>query len=246
MAPKKVAHFTHSTLRERTVEHLFVGELLRALWQRGVFDVEVLRSEFDAHGYDVVLSRGDVTRHVQLKTGTGKMPPSVQLGLSLATKPSGCAIWIQVSPDLELKPYFFFGGSPGKPLPSIRRFATPLRPTHNKQGIRPQRTNHRLVPRARFTRLEEIDDVVDALFDSVPRRTIAQTVRALVGQGKSNADIWAELQRRFGLGEDKKWYPAWYRASMKRKSKLERYAGVGTNLPADLLTNPRHFRDYGR
>jgi hypothetical protein len=47
-------HFTHSTLRERIVEHVFVGDILRTLGRLGVTDVEVLRPEFDAHGYDVV------------------------------------------------------------------------------------------------------------------------------------------------------------------------------------------------
>ncbi len=47
--------FIHSTLRERIVEHAFVGDALRLLWRSGVVDVEVLRSEFDAHGYDLLL-----------------------------------------------------------------------------------------------------------------------------------------------------------------------------------------------
>src|SRR5690348_2044567 len=47
--------YLHSTLRERIVEHVFVGEALRQLWKRGARDVEVLRSEFDAGGYDLVM-----------------------------------------------------------------------------------------------------------------------------------------------------------------------------------------------
>jgi hypothetical protein len=50
----------HSTLRERIVEHAFVGDALRLLWRNGVVDVEVLRSEFDAHGYDLVMTQGRV------------------------------------------------------------------------------------------------------------------------------------------------------------------------------------------
>src|SRR5262245_59321341 len=42
-------HSTHSTLREHIIEHVFVGDALRTLWRRGIMDVEVLRSEFDAH-----------------------------------------------------------------------------------------------------------------------------------------------------------------------------------------------------
>jgi len=84
-------NFTHSTLRERIVEHVFVGEVLTTLWRRGVLNVEILRPEFDAHGYDVVMSRGPVVRHVQLKTqAAGK----VSVGRALAEKPSGCVVWI--------------------------------------------------------------------------------------------------------------------------------------------------------
>jgi len=55
--------FTHSTLRERIVEHVF--GVLRTLWRRGITDVEILRPELNDHGYDVVMSRGPVVRHVQ-------------------------------------------------------------------------------------------------------------------------------------------------------------------------------------
>jgi len=54
--------FTHSTLRERIVEHVFVGDVLRTLWRRGITDVEIVWPEFDAHGYDVVMSRGPTSQ----------------------------------------------------------------------------------------------------------------------------------------------------------------------------------------
>lgn len=63
-----VSHYAHSTLRERIVEHVFVGDALRALWKRGVTDIEVLRSEFDAGGYDLVMTHGRTVRHIQFKS----------------------------------------------------------------------------------------------------------------------------------------------------------------------------------
>lgn len=54
IAEGESAHSLHSTLRERIVEHVFIGDALRRLWQREVRDVEILRSEFDAGGYDLV------------------------------------------------------------------------------------------------------------------------------------------------------------------------------------------------
>ena len=90
-------HSLHSTLRERIVEHVFIGDALRALWRRGVADVEVLRSEFDAHGYDLVMARGPIVRHIQFKTGVRDKPAPVSVGRALADKPSGCVIWICVT-----------------------------------------------------------------------------------------------------------------------------------------------------
>ncbi|MEA2166571.1 MAG: hypothetical protein QOK37_4698 [Thermoanaerobaculia bacterium] len=156
-------HSTHSTLRERVVEHVFVGEALRTLWRWGVVDVEVLRSEFDAHGYDLIMARRRVVRHIQFKTGTSKRPCDVSVSRALAAKPSGCVIWIHVSPELEMGPYFWFGGSLNQPLPSIEQYESPLRATHNKQGERPPRQNHRLVPGDDFEEVKDFDDLLARL-----------------------------------------------------------------------------------
>ena len=159
-------HFTHSTLRERIVEHVFVGDVLRTLWRRGVTDVEILRPEFDAHGYDVVMSRGPVVRHVQLKTqAAGK----VSVGRALAVKPSGCVVWIGLDKDtLELGPFMWFGSSPGLPLPDISSYPNARRATHNAEGVRPVRANHHVLPPAAFTKLKTLDEVVVRLFGEIP------------------------------------------------------------------------------
>jgi len=91
------------------MEHVFVGEALRALWRRGVFDVEVLRSEFDSHGYDLVMVRSKVVRHIQFKTGVRDKPKRVSVSSALAEKPSGCVIWIQVDSRLNIKGFWWLG-----------------------------------------------------------------------------------------------------------------------------------------
>ena len=77
LADEKTAHYLHSTLRERIIEHVFVGDALRRLWQRGVTDVEVLRSEFNAGGYDLVMSYRKIVRHIQLKTTSQTARPPI-------------------------------------------------------------------------------------------------------------------------------------------------------------------------
>jgi hypothetical protein len=49
-------------------------------------------------------------------------PGDVSIAKSLANKPSGCVVWIRIQRDLEMGPFFWFGGAPGEPLPSIEEF----------------------------------------------------------------------------------------------------------------------------
>jgi hypothetical protein len=155
-------HFTHSTLREHIVEHVFVGEVLRTLWRHGATDVEILRPEFDAHGYDVVMSRGNVIRHIQLKTQAGG---KVSVSRALADKPSGCVVWIGLNKEtLQLGPFMWFGGLPGFPLPEILSYPNPRRPTHDSKGTRPLRKHHHVLPPSVFTKLKTLDEVVVRLF----------------------------------------------------------------------------------
>jgi hypothetical protein len=66
-------------------------------------------------------------------------------------------------------PFFLFGGAPGERLPQIEHYPPPLRATHNKDGVRPERVNHRSVPGSEFHILESVDDVLDALFGPLPQ-----------------------------------------------------------------------------
>ena len=161
-------HSLHSTLRERVVEHVFVGEALRTLWRRGVTDVEVLRSEFDAHGYDLVMARGPIVRHIQFKTGVRQKPAPVSVSRALAGKPSGCVIWICVSLGLDLGPFWWFGAAPGEPLPDLSSFASPKRIGRRETGERPLRANHSKVPASLFRPIKTIEDVLTELFGPFP------------------------------------------------------------------------------
>jgi hypothetical protein len=163
------SHSIRSTLRERTVEHVFVGDALRRLWQRGVTDIEVLRSEFDSGGYDLVMSYRKLVRHIQFKSVLeGGKAANVKVSLKLMEKPSGCVLWIVLSPELELKSYRWFGGAPGEPLPDIRNLKTAKHSKGNAEGAKLERPNHRIVPRARFEQLETLDAVLTRLFGSLP------------------------------------------------------------------------------
>jgi hypothetical protein len=165
-----ISHYTHSTLRERIVEHVFVGDALRTLWRMGITDVEVLRSEFDAGGYDLVMSYRKIVRHIQFKSVTeGGKAARVNVNLKLMEKPSGCVIWIIVSSkDLEFKSYRWFGGAPGEPLPNIMNLQVAKHAKGNAIGVKLEKPNHRIVPLSEFERLPTMNAVLGRLFGPLP------------------------------------------------------------------------------
>lgn len=132
-----------------------------------MFDVEVLRSEFDAHGYDLVLQRGGVVRHVQFKTGVREKPVRVSVALALADKPSGCVIWIQVDDNLQLLRFWWFGAGPTERLPLLGDRIS-KRIARTTEGVRPNREGHRIVNGSRFSLIGNLDGVLETLFGPLP------------------------------------------------------------------------------
>jgi hypothetical protein len=148
-------------LRELIIEHLFIGEALRKLWQFGITDVEILRSESDSFGYDLVMSRGDIVRHVQLKTRKVDGASSeVKISLRLMEKPSGCVICINGDSALNLESFLWFGGAPGAPLPDITHQKVAKHTKGDAGGKKAERPNHRVLKRSNFVKLKMIDEVL--------------------------------------------------------------------------------------
>jgi len=154
-------------LRERIVEHVFVGEMLRRLWQLGNTEVEVLRSEFDRGGYDLVVAFGTVVRHIQFKSSLLSSSTTEQsISVRLAEKPSGCVIWVVVTPDLLISHFLWFGGAPGEPLSGIHDMKVAKQARANAQGFKADRPDHRKLPKSKFQRLDNFDLVLSRLFGS--------------------------------------------------------------------------------
>jgi hypothetical protein len=159
------SHYLQSSLREKLLEHVFVGELLQCLWRANRRDIEVLRAEIDASGYDLVLECTGVLRHVLFKSShRDARTRDVTMHLNLAKKPSGCVIWIIFDADtLKLGPFFWFGASPGQPLPPLgERVARHAK--GDSTGIKALRPNLRVVGRSRFKELPTVDRVAIELF----------------------------------------------------------------------------------
>jgi len=118
-APRGAAHSQDSSLREQALGHRFLAELLSLMWRDSRRDIEVLKSEVDRAGYDIVLEANGIIRHVQLKSSfIGSKVRDVSVNTKLLAKPGGCVTWLEFDPDtLAIRKYLWFGGSPGSALP---------------------------------------------------------------------------------------------------------------------------------
>jgi hypothetical protein len=157
-------HSIHSSEREEYVEYIFLAELCSYAWSVDRF-VEVARAHTDAFGYDLLLSSNGIIRHLQLKSSVvGGRTRNQKVSLALEKKESGCVIWIKLA-ETTLKPhgYGWFGGSVGKPLPSLgNRVAKHTKA--NSEGIKSERKGQRVVSDSRFEWLLTMDEVFQKLF----------------------------------------------------------------------------------
>lgn len=155
----------NSTLREKAIEHIFLSELSKVLLLDLRMPFEVLRAEFDANGYDVVIEACGVIRHVQLKaTRVGGKRRHVDVNLALAEKPGGCVVWFMAEPTtLSIGPFLWLGGRPGERLPlTAGRAARHSRA--NADGVKAERKALRNVSIRHFAKLGSMEELAGAMF----------------------------------------------------------------------------------
>ena len=159
-------HIENSSYREKLLEHLFVGELLKLSWTSGNCSLEVSKPEVDLSGYDLIAEANGFIRHIQLKTTfVGSTTKSQKVHVSLSGKPSGCVVLIHFDKEsLALGPYLYFGGDPGEPLPSLANRKVAKHTKGNALGIKAERPNIRTVPNTAFARISSIQQLYLRLF----------------------------------------------------------------------------------
>ena len=165
MLPKGPFIPEDSSLREQALGHCFLAELLSLMWRDGRRDIEVLKSEVDRAGYDMVLEANGIIRHVQLKSSfIGSTVREVSVNTKLLAKPGGCVIWLEFDPDtLAIKKYLWFGGSPGSALPDLGSKVS-RHSKANSKGQKLERPMQRALAKGRFEPLLEINPLVHRMF----------------------------------------------------------------------------------
>lgn len=155
------AHFLHSSRREKILENIFIGEVLRELWRRKIYDAELLQSDIDAAGYDLVLSLDSGIRHIQLKAAT--KPKSWAVNGKIVDKPSGCVIVILVADNLSIEGFLWFGNELGKPCDNIRELTSAKHSKGDATGKKAERKDTYKMGVSKFTKLNSFEAVVNAL-----------------------------------------------------------------------------------
>lgn len=157
-----------SSYREQLVEYLFVSSLLQDGWMRRGQVIDLLRSDVDGAGYDLVAECQGIARHIQMKSSVaGGRARTQKVHTALSKQPSGCVVWVVLEPDRGSTlgfSYLVLGGSPGEPLPGLDAHRVARHTKANAQGVKAQRPAIRVVPKSKFTPLHDMAALSDWLF----------------------------------------------------------------------------------
>ena len=128
--------------------------------------LEIASPEVDNSGYDVIAEQNGILRHIQLKASyIGGKTSRQKIHTKLSDKPSGCVIWVYFNEDtLDLGPFYFFGGSPGQPLPSLDNTKVARHTKGDQTGYKAERPNIRELNKGQFERIDSITDLYRTLF----------------------------------------------------------------------------------
>jgi hypothetical protein len=138
--PNPTFLYKNSRFFETLLEGRFLFDLRRSLVLRNPPSLlNVLRSEVDAFGFDLVLALGDKSIHVQMKTRSGLPPPNkYAISEQLWGLPSACVVWMLYDAEvLEPSSYYVFG----LPLPEMTVFDELRRPGF--RGVKMQAANYK-------------------------------------------------------------------------------------------------------
>lgn len=161
----KSSDYLESSFREKLLEHVFISEILQEAWLGRNKTVEVLRSEVDSAGYDLLLECGGTVRYIQLKGSKAGAKTSRQtVNARLEDKPGGCVIWLiyQVADHRMTLEYLVRGGEPGsKPYLACKRGK---QTRANALGVKAERENTRVLNKGEFKKITSTHDLFDFLF----------------------------------------------------------------------------------
>ncbi|QRM18433.1 hypothetical protein GBK02_02965 [Dechloromonas sp. TW-R-39-2] len=188
MPDYRAALATRSSYVENVLTHSMIAALAGELWRRDPeVRMDILRTEVDESGFDLVLTMSGRTRFVQIKqvNSEGKNK-SFSVRTDFTLMPGSCVVVIVHRDfDLAIEGYRYFGATPNDPMPSVDGFNSSVLPgRRDKEGNKKVREHYRDIPGPRFRKLPSVSDLLDALFPnaaSQPAEASQVTAPALAG-----------------------------------------------------------------
>ena len=171
-----IGSYALSSYRESLLEQVFTAEVIQACWL-SLPPLEIAHAMVDSAGYDLVVSCGRVTRHIQLKA---VRRARVSAHRDLANKPAGCCVLLLRSstdagtagePRVTLRYRYVGGKTPLEPFTLDPEWPPAKKTMHSKtedgQWVKKEKEHHVLVPRSAFSAETGIAELVTALFGDV-------------------------------------------------------------------------------
>ena len=158
--------------RSSHIENLLIHDLLAKLgqeqWRRDPWvDFEIYQGEVDDAGFDLVLGSRGRMRYVQVKqTHLEGRASKYSIRRDFAKRVGGCTVVLVYRAEtLELDHCLFFGGDPGKTMPSVEGSpSTKATRGRTAEGDRLVRNHYCDVPRRRFEGPLTVGALLDRLF----------------------------------------------------------------------------------
>lgn len=168
MPDYRTALATRSSYVENVLTHSMISALAGDLWRRDPeIRMDILRTEVDESGFDLVLTMSGLARYIQIKQVNSEgRNKNFSVRADFALMPGSCVVVIvHRDSDLHIEGYRFFGAAPNKAMPSVDAFNSSILPgRRDKDGNRRVREHYRDIPGVRFTKLNSVSDLLDVLF----------------------------------------------------------------------------------
>lgn len=150
-----------SVFREKMLLHFFLTDIYQHFWLERNDSLEILHSEIDNFGYDIVVSANGKTRHIQLKSlHSGSATSHFKINERLATKEGGCVI-IQEYSELNssiVVVYHFFEAT------KLEGYKIAKHTKANAEGKKNDRKGIKEVPKKQFKRYGSIGELIKEIF----------------------------------------------------------------------------------
>jgi cell division protein FtsL len=158
---------------EKLIEHRFISDIMMYCWFKYKTTLEIIHSEIDANGYDLIISYNNVNRYIQLKTSEEDGKTARQnLNISLMKKENPCVIWIIRNYDKNRNDfvfsYLFWGSNIGDPSPNVENYKMAKHTKADIKGNKKERPNIKIISKSKFVKLTSMEKLFEILFIKKP------------------------------------------------------------------------------